>query len=429
MAKKKSFPVLFVDEKKNGNGKISLYLTQDSFFMNGKRDPNDICRNMPLAIKTKYNPKIFHYLMRERSLIVEDVAQDVFDDLEGVMHQDWIKVNFGQTGFYRVCYSLELFSRLVEALRNGEITDPKDRIGLISDTVALARAGLYKTSAMLELLTACRNEREYAVWIAIISALTEIQGIVPNLGARFKFLELARNILRPALSRVGWDKKIGEPDLHGMLRPLLITALGRFEDSPTVSEAFEQFGKAHAGFEINADIRGAVYAIVAIYGNATILDQLLKIYDQTQDGQEKRRILNALAGAGCNDGSLVERVLEFLMSDKVLVSDAPLVLERMGSHDKPCRIAWDFVKTHWEEMVRSFHSGGGKLLPHTIEGLVSSFNHDEIIREAEEFLQAHPLDGGERAVARALEKSRSNAAWHKRDAEDISEWLNNKISV
>lgn len=421
------YPVICAEEEKNNNGKISLRLTQREFFIDGRNDPENIRWNIPLVIKTKYCPEPIYYLMQNIGIKIENAAEDVFDDLEGVMHRDCIIVNAGRTGFYRVAYSNDLFSRLTDTMKCGEIIDPQDRIGLIDDTVALARAGLYKTSAALELLNTCRDERECAVWAAIISALDEIHGIVPDLGALLAFQKLALNILRPALSRVGWDKKIGEPDLHGMLRPMLITALGRFNDSPTISEAFEQFGKTQAGFEISADIREAVYSIAAIYGNSAILDRLFALYDQTRDSQEKRRILNALAGAGCNSGSLVERVLEFLMSDKVLASDAPLVIERMGSHDKPCRIAWNFVKANWEEMVRRFHSKGGKLLPRAIEGLVSSFDRDWMVLDAEEFLQSHPLDGGERAVRRALEKARSNTAWYKRDPKDISEWLEHNI--
>ena len=411
--------VIFVRNKKNSSGNISLFLLKDRFFMDGTLLEKYGHNDTSITILTKYNPIPTRHIMNISELQIENVTQDTLDSIEGVTHRDWIKIT-GQTGFYRVCYSPDLFSRLADAMRCGEIIDPKDRIGLIDDTVALARAGLYKTSAVLELLKTYQGEREYAVWIALMAALDEILNIVPNCGALLAFQEFAQNVLRPALYRVGWDKKIGEPDLHGMLRPMLITALGRFEDSPTINEAFEQFEKTHAGFEISADIREAVYSIVAIYGNSIVLDQLFALYDKTNDDQEKRRILNALSGAGCNDGSLVERVLEFLMSDKVLTSDAPLVIERMSAHNKPGMIAWNFIKTNWQDMVARFHGDGvGKLLPRAIEGLVGSFNHEGMLHDAEEFLDAHPLEGGKNAFTRALEKARSNVSWKKRALDDF----------
>ncbi|KKU05062.1 MAG: Puromycin-sensitive aminopeptidase [Parcubacteria group bacterium GW2011_GWA2_45_30] len=422
MAKRKrsqSRWVIFVRNKKNSSGNISLFLLKDRFFMDGTLLEKYRHNDTSITILTKYNPIPTRHIMNTSELQIENVTHDTLDSIEGATHRDWIKIT-GRTGFYRVAYSNDLFSRILDAMRNGEIINPKDRIGLIDDTVALARAGLYKTSEALELLNTCRDEREYAVWATIISALNEIRGIVPNLGALLAFQEFAQNVLRPALSRVGWDKKIGEPDLHGMLRPMLITALGRFEDSPTINEAFEQFGKAHAGFEISADIRGAVYEIVAIYGNSAVLDRLLALYEHAGDDQEKKRILNALAGAGCNDESLIERVLEFLMSDKVLTSDAPLVIERMGAHNKPGMIAWNFIKTNWQDVVARFHGDGvGKLLPRAIEGLVGSFNHEGMVLEAEEFLGAHPLEGGKNAFTRALEKARSNVSWKKRALDDF----------
>ena len=75
----------------------------------------------------------------------------------------WVKVNKGQTGFYRVKYAPVMMTGLSRAVESMELS-PEDRLGLENDAFALARAGLLSTQHALNLATAYKNESDYTVW-------------------------------------------------------------------------------------------------------------------------------------------------------------------------------------------------------------------------------------------------------------------------
>lgn len=77
----------------------------------------------------------------------------------------WLKLNAGQTGFFRVAYSAELWAPLAAAAPG---LAPADRAGLVGDAFALAAAGAAPTAAALALLRSlgAAGEADYTVWAA-----------------------------------------------------------------------------------------------------------------------------------------------------------------------------------------------------------------------------------------------------------------------
>lgn len=75
-----------------------------------------------------------------------------------------LKLNGGQTSLYRVNYSSELMSRLIQELKkpdNGILTEPTDRAGLISDLAVLSRSGEQSTVTFLKAAKEFNNEKNY----------------------------------------------------------------------------------------------------------------------------------------------------------------------------------------------------------------------------------------------------------------------------
>src|SRR5438034_13768 len=76
---------------------------------------------------------------------------------------DWIKVNAGQSGFYRVNYPAEEWARLRRAVAAKEL-DTSDRIGLHNDAYDLTRAGYLPATTFLELTSEYRDEDDVTAW-------------------------------------------------------------------------------------------------------------------------------------------------------------------------------------------------------------------------------------------------------------------------
>jgi puromycin-sensitive aminopeptidase len=72
--------------------------------------------------------------------------------------EDWLKVNAGQTGFYRVNYPNEEWMRLRAAVDALQLP-ATDRLGLQNDAYALVRAGFAPATLFLSLAEAYASER------------------------------------------------------------------------------------------------------------------------------------------------------------------------------------------------------------------------------------------------------------------------------
>lgn len=89
------------------------------------------------------------------------------------LSSETFKLNARQTGVYRVNYPIEVLKVLSEEIKKGKdgiLSHPTDRIGLLSDAESLSVSGHQKTSGLLELLRSFDGEENYLyVHFAIVN--------------------------------------------------------------------------------------------------------------------------------------------------------------------------------------------------------------------------------------------------------------------
>jgi len=77
----------------------------------------------------------------------------------------FIKLNFNETGMYRVKYPKDVLDTIGKTIKagyeNNEVIGVSDRIGIISDIFALAKNGTEQTSNALDLLQYFDKETDY----------------------------------------------------------------------------------------------------------------------------------------------------------------------------------------------------------------------------------------------------------------------------
>ena len=100
----------------------------------------------------------------EQKVLMAASAHEV--TLPGV--PDWVVVNAGGHGFYRVGYAPPLLERLTADL---EGLAPIERFGLVSDAFALTQAGDLDAPAFLELTARFRDETDRNVWAVVVGSL------------------------------------------------------------------------------------------------------------------------------------------------------------------------------------------------------------------------------------------------------------------
>src|SRR5262245_1971973 len=133
---------------------------------------------------------------------------------------DWVVVNAGGHGFYRVQYEPPLLKKMAGALKK---LAPIERCNLVSDCFALAQAGAMPAPDYLDLTARFLEETDRNVWTALIWSLAYVNRAIPD-EQRGDLETLVRHRVGSAFDPLGWEPQPGE---DGVEQPLARGARGR----------------------------------------------------------------------------------------------------------------------------------------------------------------------------------------------------------
>lgn len=332
--------------------------------------------------------------------------------------QDWVKINMGESGFFRTAYQKELLEQLREPVMN-KILPPRDRLGIIRDLFALSEAGVIPTTDALEFLSAYKNEDNYTVWVEIASGLARIEQLIAKTNAKSDFDRYVVNIFSPITKRLGWDKTEGESHTTALLRSLSLSRAGRAGDIQVIREARKRFNLLMQNKSVSPDIRGAIYGIVSTHGTKTEYLKMLKKYKTETLHEEKNRLGGMLGDF--NDTSLLTQTCDFAMSPFVRTQDTTSIISSVAGNPIGRDIWWNFVTKNWKTLVSRYGDGG-----HTLGRLVkaiSASSEKKHLAQFKKFFASHDAPGATRAIEQVMERLESNTAWLARDGKAIAKFL------
>ncbi|MDP3963995.1 MAG: M1 family metallopeptidase [bacterium] len=336
----------------------------------------------------------------------------------------WIKLNAHQVAYLRVNYTPQQWGAIREAIRKGEV-GIIDRFGIVSDIAALVDAGKFSSTQLLTMLEAFREETHYIVWTEIIGILGRLRMRLDEGPATEALNAWARQLIKPAAERLGWDRRAEEAHTETLLRSMLLSALGIYENRPTIDEAKRRLNRHLASEQaLDPNIRFPVYAMAAREGDAKLFDLLIDRYRAEALHEEKIRYLRALAEF--RDPELGARMLDFSLSADVRSQDTMFVLAQAGSNPRERDRVWKFFKTHWGAFDERYGEGGLKLMGRIIEAVAGHFADEAHAGDIEQFFAEHPAPSASRSIEKVLEHIRVAAAWRARDGKAVEEWLATK---
>ncbi|HEU5462984.1 MAG TPA: M1 family metallopeptidase [Candidatus Binatia bacterium] len=331
----------------------------------------------------------------EKVLLLRERQQSV--DLETPV--DWVVVNAGGHGFYRVRYSGALLESLQAALATR--LSAVERFGLINDMWAAAQAGLASLTDYLELIALLSAEADVNVWTTVIGSGHYLERVLADsqiveLAARF------RALLTPAVERLGWSARAGESELDSQLRGDLIGALGAVaQDADCQRRARELFAEYESAPEkINRNLVPALIAIVAHTGSITDYEKFYNRFKTAATPQDETRYLFALANFPVPE--LIDRTLQLTLSGEVRTQNAPYLMRGVLLNRRARRRAWEFLKAHWDAMVRHYPDNA---IPRMCEGIIGLAEPD-LQADASAFFSDHPVKYGLKQMEQHLERLR-----------------------
>ena len=310
---------------------------------------------------------------------------------------DWIVVNAGGDGFYRVLYGDDLMKGLKQEAPSNLL--PVERFNLVNDAWATTLAGLTSLADYQQLIDLFRNETDPNVWTSVITSGHHLNRILDGTERR-AFQEWIREILLAAVDRLTWAPRQGESDLDRQLRGDLIGALGVLGEDRSCQERAREI---HAQFEkdprgVDPNLIPALVAIVAHTGSMPEYENFYANFKHAQTPQEETRYLFALAGFG--DPELIDRTLKLTLDKEVRTQNAPYLMRALLLNRRARVQAWGFMKDHWEEMLKQYPDNSIARMCEGIIGLVSP----EMEADANNFFARHPVKQGAQQIAQHLER-------------------------
>jgi puromycin-sensitive aminopeptidase len=356
-------------------------------------------------------------------LIVRQVAPDGEHEQHVLVEADGLEVplehpdalvvaNAGSSAFVRTFYDDELRGRLVSRLH--ELT-PGERQSLVDDAWAAVVAGRAPASSFLDMLPGFSDETAPAVWQTIITALTWCDRFLDG-QPRERFRDMVRELVRPALSRLGWDPRGEDTDLDRELRGELIRTLGVLGDDPeTQAMAREAESLSRTGTAVDASVAAAAVDVVAFAGGADAFDAFEARMLEAPTPQEQERYRVALARF--RDPALMERVIALATSDKVRTQDAPFLLARAEMNRDVGQIAWRYVRDNWDELLPGFAASNVIHLAHGARIITDP----ELVPEIQAFFAEHDIPQNHLSLVQAMERQRTMAVLRGRIGGELAD--------
>lgn len=322
------------------------------------------------------------------------------------------KLNRGEASFVRVDYPHEYLKDLEKDVQSGKLSAP-DRLGLIRDSFALAQASDSSTTLALELALNYVNEDDYTVWVELTAHLSQLDTLLADESFYGKFQDYGRRIYGGIAGKMGWDKKKGEKHTDSLLRSLVLYQLGKYGDKDVTAKAQSMFGE-----KIEPDLRGAVYNLVAVYGEQKQWNQLVRMYKQGDNQQEKDRLGRALGLF--KSKKLLQKTLDFSISKHVRHQSALGIIASVWGNPKGRYLAWEFIKSHWKLLKERY--AGTHYFTRVFQP-AGDFTKIEDAQDIEKFVAKNPVPEAKRTIAQALEQIYANVEWLKRDRNGIRKFL------
>ncbi len=400
------FPIV---EAAVGADRRSLLLRQRRFFYlpeNPNAGGRDQLWHVPVMVRVKTeNGVATHRLLLEGGEATLDLGGQV----------QWALLNDGGHGFYRVHYAPDLLAALGHNL--GELK-AVERYALVNDSWAATVAGMMPLKEVIAMLRAMRGESDLNVWRTMLAPLGYLD-IIVNDAERPALAAATCELVSGAAERLGWDPRPGEDELMRPLRGMLMGSLGTLGDDHEVqrraAEVYERYLKEPGA--VDRDLVPPVINILAYCGDKARYDEFKQHFKSARTPQEEQRYLFALANF--RRPELLRATMEMTLNGEVRTQNAPYLMHSLLLNTT-CRYeAWDFVQTHWDEMIRKFPDAA---LPRMCEAIVALIERETEVRE---FFEAHRVRLGGKIIDQHLERLHVAVAFRKREGANLAATLKN----
>ncbi|MHA2174385.1 MAG: M1 family metallopeptidase [Candidatus Hodarchaeales archaeon] len=294
------------------------------------------------------------------------------------------KLNFEQTGFYRVMYELENLHSLGKLVKQ-KILSPRDRFGLHNDLYAFVRSTDYSIDDYLDFMEYYTEEDDYLPLVAMSANLVHAFQVVES--RRERISAIGFKAFFKVLKQIGYEPKEDETNKVTNLRSSLLISSYLFNDEGVAEFGLQKFNEYLEGKSVHPDLLSSIMRIGAAQAPSSYSTLISKLEGADTPEPEVINILRAI-------GSFEEKDL--------LLKALEYVIEKVPSKNKylPIAIAarnlfivdhlWDWFKENKDELEK-LHSMHFETVISTVVSLAGLNNPEEVKTYFEDYMQKKDL--------------------------------------
>ena len=188
------------------------------------------------------------------------------------------------------------------------------------------------------------------------------------------------------VARLGWEVKPGESDEDVQIRPYELSASLYAENADSIKAAHQIFTENEDNLEaLNADVRPYVLINeVKNFGNAELVDKLIKEYQRTADPSYKVDLRSAVTST--QDPAAIKTIVgDFENADVVKPQDLRGWYRGLLANHHGQQAAWDWIREDWDWLDKTV--GGDMEFATFITVTTGVFHTPAKLKEFKEFFE------------------------------------------
>ncbi len=327
-----------------------------------------------------------------------------------------INFNTGGQGYYRVAYDPESLNKLTASV--GKMS-PQEKVSLLDNQWALARADRDSVGDFLALIEGMKNSRERAVLERIDDRLEYVHDNLLTEDDRPQFEAWVQRLFRPALTEFGRKSAPGDEAEKRTARARVIKALGFAGSDPDVIAKSRELvlaalnGKA----TLEPEQRTTLVDLTAKHGDSDLYD---RYFQQARASRSPEEFYTWLYGlTAFEKPELVKRTLEYSMSTDIRNQDFEGFLSSTAEPVANHQIAWEFLKANWSRISPKLATYS----PGTVIKTAQFFCEPALKTDVESFFTQHSIPGAERSLRQTLELIDNCGALKQQQQTNLAQWL------
>jgi alanyl aminopeptidase len=377
----------------------TLHLTQQRFLPLGSKGSADQTWQIPLCVR--YGTGASGH--SQCTLMTEGSATLALTEAKGC--PAWVQGNDRAIGYYRVDYE----GSLLAALTNGDVQarlPATERADLMGNAAALVKGGKLAAADSLSLVNTFHDDPErYVADAAMTLALAPLGSLVPDdLEPNFQRFLLGN--FQARAHALGWTATPGETDDTRLLRPRLVRPVatwGNDREFAAQGQALADKWLADHG-AVDPNMLDAVLGTAAFYGDKALFDRFLTELKKTEDKQTRQALLRAMLAF--RDPKAIEAGMGAVVDGEVPFIEGARLLFNGQQEAATRKLAFEFLKAHWDQVVKSMPTGGGfdfgSVLPRVGSSYCDVASRDELKTYFEP--RVDKFVGAPRTLAQVLEE-------------------------